>query len=220
MENSIENKLIEIGKIFFNESELSFSKALLEELEPLKMDNSSKVLAFFSSVDIENPNISEIIKKEFGEEIITRIQLFKRLSKVKVSIPEKKTAELRKQFIELTTDIRIIIIKLFERLVLLKQSMNNNPNGDYPDSVSEIADECLKLYSPIAHRLGIRLVYNQMEDLSFKVLYPDEFKKLSNAVEKKRKVYLKKLADMEQEIKKNLLKYGIKANIQDRKSVV
>ena len=124
---------------------------------------------------------------------------------------EKKIAALRKVFIELSEDIKIIIIKLYERLTKLKTMY-----AVHSDKLELIAQECLNLYSPIAQRLGIRQVYNQMEDISFKVLYPKDFERLDTAIEKRRQEFQLKLRKMSDTIKTQMEKNGIHCDIQFR----
>jgi GTP pyrophosphokinase len=207
----IKDKLLELSETIYSSVERSISEKLVDNLSVLNVDDSTLATAFFALADLANESKRKNIADNFGIDIIKRIELLQRLGKVTIPKGEKSLLPLRKQFFELTDDLNIIIIKLFERLTAIQHAVESNlPN------LINLAEECLYLYSPIAHRLGIRSVYNVMEDLAFKVLYPDDFKKLNSAIEKRRTLLEKKLKDMSRNLQTLLKENGITAQVHYR----
>jgi GTP pyrophosphokinase len=100
---------------------------------------------------------------------------------------------------------------LAERLVRLREY-----DKQKDQNALRLSEECLYLYSPIAHRLGIRKIYTEMEDIAFKYIYPEDYSRLKILVEKRRHVFDKKLMDMLVDIKTELKKSNIQASLQYR----
>lgn len=161
--------------------------------------------------DLQNPKVKKLISEQFGNEVVDMLELLNRISNVNFPESSKLVSDLRKLFIKLTDDIIVIIIKLAERLCTIRTL-----EGKSDEQKRKIAGECLYLYSPIAHRLGIRRVYTDMEDLAFKILFPDEFKRLMKLVDKKRTDYERKLVLMSNELKTAISKQGIEFKLQSR----
>lgn len=208
---SIQDKFSIVGKLIYDSDQIRFANEILAEIEQFKLDDRAYALAYLIKAEIENDNIARIIIDNFDENIFKDLQLLNRISRV--SFPETKRLimNLREMFIKLTDDIILIFIKLAERLIELKYC--DRISKDYAIKVSE---ECLYLYSPIAHRLGISRIYQQMEDIAFKHLYPDEFKKLNRAIEKRREQLERKLAMMRANLKDVLTKNNIECKIYSR----
>ncbi len=168
-------------------------------------------LASLIYADIDNHEIKQSIIDKFGEETGKKLELLKRISSISFPDTKKQILQLRKQFIGLVSDLNLIFIVLSERLIALKESIDNESSD-----LLKIAEECLYLYSPIAHRLGIRKIYTEMDDLSFQYLYPKEFKKLDNSIEKHRENLNSKLEDMKNNLNITLAKHSIEGKIQFR----
>ena len=208
---SLKKDLLEKGSELYDNKELSVASELLGELMDLQLDEESLKTAFFLYSDTKDTDIRKKLTKFTDEKIIERIELLKRLSNINVPETKKKILQLRHLFIELSDDLSVIFIKLAERLSRLKQCYKRK----LPE-LSRIAEECLYLYSPIAHRLGIRKIYTEMEDIAFKVIYPDQYRKIYHRIEKKRPVYKKNLEDMSRQLIKILKENGINATIYSR----
>lgn len=205
------DRLIEIGKSFLSEEGFSAGCALYDELKSLNFDEGSLSVAFFARSDISNPAVREGLSSEIGAEAVEKIELFNRISKLHVPNSQKNIAMLRKIFLDISSDLKIIIMKLYERLAILRIRDKENAIN-----LQETARECLDLYAPIAHRLGIRQVYNPMEDICFRRLYPQEFSKLNTAVEKRRSYLEDKLKKMSDSLRALLKQRNIQAQIQAR----
>ncbi len=210
MNEQIEN-IRALSKPILLPEEIEFSELLIQELQSISLDTDSLTVAYLQSIKELNQDKNKYIKDNFSDRILSKIELFRRISSISVPTGTKRIMALRNIFIELTNDLKLIIVKLYERLTALKIA-----NKTDSDELSQLADECLGLYAPIAHRLGIRQIYNQIEDIAFKVLYHDDFVKLDNAIEKKRKFYESKLKAMAEIVREQLAQNNITADIQYR----
>ena len=147
----------------------------------------------------------EEIKKEFGKEIALLVEGTSKLGKIKYHGIERQAENFRKLFLAMAEDIRVIFIKLCDRLHNLKSL-----NYLRPDKAKRIALETIEIYAPLAYRLGIGEIKGKLEDFAFPYAYPDEYKKLISRVKdryEKREKYIKKIVPI---VKKELEKEGIK----------
>jgi len=120
--------------------------------------------------------------KEFGEEIFSIVEAVSKISKLKFTDEkEYQAANHRKIFIAMAEDVRVILVKLVDRL-------NNMRTLQYlePDKQKRIAKETLEVYAPIAHRLGISEIKNELEDLSFFYLDNERYHEIAKLVEAKK----------------------------------
>ncbi len=124
----------------------------------------------------------ETLRSYFGDEItylvdgLTKIALISNLTK-----EEQQAETLRKMVLAMTKDVRVVLIKLADRLHNMRTMTFLKP-----EKRARISQETLDIYAPIAHRLGMGKVRSELEDLSFQNLYPDDYKKLSDEVEARR----------------------------------
>jgi GTP pyrophosphokinase len=152
------------------------------------------------------------IEKEFGAEIALLVDGVTKLSRLEFKSKEENQAEnLRKMFLAMAKDIRIILIKLADRL------HNMRTLGYHPEfKQKEIATETMEIFAPLAHRLGIYKVKWEMEDLAFRYINPGDYfdidKKIASTWEK-REEYIRGVVAMLQE---KLDSMGIKADVGGR----
>ena len=146
----------------------------------------------------------EEIEKEFGKEILFLIKGVTKLGKLKYRGLERHNESLRKLFVAISMDIRVIIIKLADRL-------HNMQTLEYVPEYKQkrIASETLEIYVPIAYRLGIRKLSRQLEDLSFQYVLPEEYKKTKEIFKIKKREDLHKLTRFQKSVKKTLAKKNI-----------
>jgi GTP diphosphokinase / guanosine-3',5'-bis(diphosphate) 3'-diphosphatase len=141
------------------------------------------------------------IKREFGDEILFLVEGVTKLSSVRYYGTDRHNESLRKLFVATSQDIRVLIIKLTDRL------HNMETLGHVPtEKQVRIARETLEIYVPIAHRLGMGKIRKALEDLAFPYVYPNEYKrvisllpspdKLTEILEKERKVLQRRLAEV------------------------
>lgn len=152
------------------------------------------------------------IKEEFGEEIAMLVNGVTKLSRISFKTQEEQQAEnFRKMFLAMAEDVRVILIKLADRL-------NNMRTLQYiqPFRRLKIARETLDIYVPIANRLGISKIQWELEDLSLLYLEPIQYKAVVNRISKNRLEREKYVESIKETIKKELQKVKIEAEIHGR----
>jgi len=152
------------------------------------------------------------IEEEFGEEIAMLVNGVTKLSKISFKTREEQQAEnFRKMFLAMAEDVRVILIKLADRL-------NNMRTLQYipPHKRVKVARETLEIYVPIANRLGISRVQWELEDLSLHYLEPMKYREVVNRIAKNRLEREKYVESIKEIIQKELQKVKIKAEIQGR----
>jgi len=146
----------------------------------------------------------EKIKTEFGDEILFLVQGVTKLGKLKYRGAERHIESLRKLFVASAQDIRVIIIKLCDRL-------HNMRTLEYvrPDKQYRIALETLEIFAPLAYRLSIRKLSRELEDLAFPYVYSDEYKKVKELLKSKSAETLPKLEKFMKSVKTTLAEGGL-----------
>ncbi len=145
------------------------------------------------------------LEKEFGKEITTLVDGVTKLGKLRYQGTKRHIESLRKLFIATSKDVRVLIIKLADRL------HNMQTLGALPHYKQErTAIETLEIYAPLAHRLGMGSLKGQLEDLAFQYAQPSEFKKVSQLRKLKSKESIEKLAKIDRSLKKMFAAEGIK----------
>ncbi|GAB4143399.1 MAG: hypothetical protein OHK0017_00740 [Patescibacteria group bacterium] len=143
--------------------------------ELVNMHMSGEVIAATLMHDVpEDTEVGlEQIEKNFGSEIAFLISGITKLSKIKYRGEDMYLENLRKMFVAMSKDIRVIFIKLADRLHNLR-TLKHLP----PEKAQRIAKESLEIYAPIANRLGISYFKGEIEDAAFPYVYPEEYQKL------------------------------------------
>ncbi len=162
---------------------------------------------------VEDTSITlDEIKKEFGEEIVLLVDGVTKLGMVKFKSREEEQVEyFRKMLLSMARDIRVILIKLADRLHNMRTL--HHLNGDRR---KRIARETMDVYAPLAHRFGIARMKTELEDLSFKYIQEDEFRTIANAVEMTRQQREEYIDSVIKPIKRSLVDEGIKVQISGR----
>lgn len=154
----------------------------------------------------------ETIKDEFGIEIADMVNAVTKVGRLKTGSNEEFEAENhRKIFLAMAKDIRVIIIKLADRLHNMRTLYGHNV-----DSQKRIAKETLEVYAPIAHRLGINTVKSELEDLSLKYLEPEKYAIIKSLLSKKEEARKATLQIMSDKILKLLDQYDIPHKLSGR----
>ena len=152
------------------------------------------------------------MKKKFGEEVALLIDGVTKLNKIHFKSKEIQQSEnYRKMFLAMAKDIRVIMIKLADRLHNMR-TLKYMPE----EKQKRIAKETLEIYAPLANRLGISNIKWELEELCFRYLYPEEYYDLVEKVKQKRQERQKFIDDSVQEMVTEIKKTGIKAEIQGR----
>ena len=149
-------------------------------LAELNMDSHAIAAGLLHDVLEDTETTPEILEQEFGQNIRDLVEGVSNLSKLKFNQNTLYIENLRKMFISTATDIRVIIIRLCDRL-------HNMQTLEYltTEQQQRIAQETLEIYAPIAHRLQIGQLRGELEDWAFKFLYPEEYRWLYNITHKK-----------------------------------
>jgi len=162
---------------------------------------------------VEDTSLSlEQIKKEFGAEVAACVDGVTKLSKLKFYSREERQAEnVRKMLLAMVNDIRVIIVKLADRL------HNMRTLGALPrERQLRIAQETAEIYAPIAHRLGMGKVRGELEDLSFQYLEPEAWAELAREIESQRVQNEEYLTKMKHDVEVNLRRENIPARVEAR----
>ncbi len=144
--------------------------------------------------------------KEFGEEVVFLIEGVTKLGKLEYKGVERHVESLRKLFIATAQDMRVLIIRLADRLHNIK-TLKGHPSEE---KRRRIAIETLEIFSPIANRLGIGKLKGDLEDNAFPYAYPEEYKKTKELLNTKSKVNKKYLEKVRRTLQKELAKQDIK----------
>ena len=146
----------------------------------------------------------ENLQKEFGAEITFLVEGVTKLGHLKYHGENRYNESLRKLFIAMSKDIRVLIIKLCDRLHNMR-TLEFVPK----EKQLRIAKETLEIYAPLAYRLGIRKINRELEDISFKYVYENEYKKVVELVKSQREDQEQFLEKFIRNIKKELAKNEI-----------
>lgn len=174
-------------------------------LAHLKMDESSVIAGVLHDVTDETKTTLEEVRKNFGEDVAHLVGGVSKLGMVKYRGMERYADNLRKMFVSIADDIRILIIKFADRLHNL-QTLDALP----PQKQQRIAREVLEIYAPIADRLGMGGIKQDLEDEAFRYVYPHEYKKLVALIRPRREQKERYLAT----IRTALWRYLEEANIK------
>ena len=161
--------------------------------------------------DVENVT-AQTIGELFGQDVELLVDGVTKLSKLDFSSREEQQAEsLRKMFLAMAKDIRVVLIKLADRLHNMRTLKYQRPERQVP-----IARETLDIYAPLAHRLGVYTIKWELEDLALRYIDPDGYYDLVAKVGMRREEREKLIASVTQQLQDSLRKTGIKAEIEGR----
>ncbi|CAN5289946.1 bifunctional (p)ppGpp synthetase/guanosine-3',5'-bis(diphosphate) 3'-pyrophosphohydrolase [soil metagenome] len=153
-----------------------------ELLADMRLDEVSVSTGLLHDVVEDTLVDLETIKSYFGDEIALLVDGLTKIANISDLSREKQQAEnVRKMVLAMITDVRVVLIKLADRL-------HNMRTMQYlkPEKRERISQETLDIYAPIAHRLGMGKMRSELEDLAFQNLYPDEYKRLARDVDARR----------------------------------
>lgn len=152
-------------------------------LAEIKADLATVTAGILHDVPEDTEKTLEEIKEQFGADVYGLVKGVTKLGKIKYRGIERYRENLKKMFLAMTSDLRVIFIKFCDRLHNLR-TLENLP----PEKQKRIAQETLEIYAPIAGLLGIGRLKWQMEDICFKYLYPEKFHEIEYKYEVEKKV--------------------------------
>ena len=178
----------------------------------LGLDEQTICAALLHDVVEDTDATNEDLKNEFGTEIAEMVDGVTKLKKIQyATIEENQVENYRKMFLAMGKDIRVIIIKLADRLHNMRTLEHLKR-----DRQIAIAQETMQLYAPLANRLGLYAMKWELEDLGFKYLNPEEYMELVKGIEQKREERLKFIEKIMADIRVQLKKQRIEAEVTGR----
>lgn len=174
-------------------------------LASIGMDTKTIVAGLLHDVLEDTKTTEEELKKEFGEEIVILVNGVTKLGKMKYTGTERHVESLRKFFMAMANDLRILIIKLADRL-------HNIRTLQYvkPEKQKRIALETIEIHARLADRIGMHKLKGELEDAAFPYVYPKEYAEVEKLLEKNRESNADELARVSGEIEKELKNQGVK----------
>lgn len=174
-------------------------------LARLKLPQDMIVGGLLHDVPEDTDVTLEEIEEEFGENVAGMVKGITKLGKIKYRGMERYVENLRKMFVSMASDIRVILIKFADRLHNL-----STLDALKPEKRKRVALESLEIYAPIANRLGMGDIQGQLEDKSFQYVYPKEYEWVKSLVKDRYRAkerYLQKVAvKLEEELEKHDVK--------------
>jgi len=176
-------------------------------LAKLEMDIQTLMAGLLHDVLEDTKITEEEIKKEFGEDVLFLIKGVTKLGTLKYRGHERHVESLRKFFVAMANDLRVVIIKFADRL-------HNLRTLQYVPEVKRlrIAIESIEVYAPLANRLGMGKLKGEIEDAAFPFAYPKEYQQIEEIIKEKRGLYEKNLTMVQSELEKQLKKNKIKVD--------
>ena len=186
-------------------------------LAELQLDADTLAAALLHDVVEDSGYTVDYLEKNFNRNVaelvdgVTKLNRIKELSKMRHSVADEKAESLRKMFLAMADDIRVVLIKLADRVHNMRTL-----EGHAEHKRRRIARETLEIFAPLANRLGIWQIKWELEDLSFRYLEPVTYRNLSRAMDQKRAERVSWMDETRETLAKALSEAGIKAEINGR----
>lgn len=178
----------------------------------LQLDDNTLAAALLHDTVEDTDTTLEDIRDNFGQEVMHLVDGVTKLSRISYSSQEEEQAQnFRKMFLAMAKDIRVVLIKLADRL----HNMRTMKYKD-PDKQVSTARETLDIYAPLAHRLGIYKIKWELEDLSLRYLDPDAYYELVGSIAQRRGDREQYLMEIVSELSDRISDMGIDADIEGR----
>jgi len=181
-------------------------------LTQLKLDVASVATGLLHDTMEDTLTTFKEIQENFGEEIAQLVDGLTKISQISLRSSEEHQAEnFRKMILAMVKDIRVILIKLADRLHNMRTLKYHTP-----EKQAEIAQETLDIYAPLAHRLGIDWIKSELEDLAFQYLYPEIYEEIRRKIAKKEKERTRYVDEVKRTLMKKLYENHIEGDVTAR----
>ena len=178
----------------------------------LGLDTPSVLAALLHDVVEDTPVTHEQLAADFGEEVAQLVEGLTKLAKIPYSTREEQQAEnVRKMLLAISKDVRVILIKLADRLHNMRTL-----DGLKEQKQRDVAKETMDIFAPLAHRLGIRHIKEELEDRALHVLDPIAYAEIEEAIALRREQREPFLKQMQENIRERLTAAGLKPTITGR----
>ena len=178
----------------------------------LGMDPATIAATLLHDVPEDTERTTDDIRQQFGDEIGRLVEGVTKLGRLQGQSRDMHQAEnIRKMFMAMADDLRVVVIKLCDRLHNMR-TLAPLP----PEKQQRIAQQTMEIYAPLAHRLGIWQLKWELEDLSFKYLEPDQYKELAEQLAARRQVRERYIEQAMKTLASELEKGGIRAELSGR----
>lgn len=201
-------------------SSLATGLEMVEILLDLHLDQNALMAAVLYRAVREGKLELAIVERDFGSEIAKLIDGVLRMAAISrvrmggsgpvLGQPEDQSDTVRKMLVALVDDVRVALIKLAERTCAIR-AVKNNPHKRY-----RVAREVFDIYAPLAHRLGIGHIKWELEDLSFRYLQPESYKKIAKLLDERRLDRQGYIDHVKQQLQQALQQTGINAELSGR----
>ncbi len=191
---------------------ISHPIAVARILAPLHLDAQAIMAALLHDVMEDTPASKDEVAEKFSKQVAELVDGLSKLNKIEFETKEDAQAEnFRKMLLAMTRDVRVILIKLADRLHNMRTL-----NALARPKMQRIARETMEIYAPIANRLGLNTIYQELEDLAFKYLYPTRYSVLSKALKVARGNRREVVGKILEAITQRLKEGHIRAQVQGR----
>jgi GTP pyrophosphokinase len=181
-------------------------------LAEMRMDPACVAVGLLHDVLEDTLTDADRIKEHFGEDVLHIVEGVTKISKIPFSSSEERQAEnFRKLLLAMVDDVRVILVKLADRLHNMR-TLQYLP----PDRRQRIARETMDIYAPLAGRLGMSKIKNELEDLSFQYLEPEGYKDLAAQVEERRREAIAFIDKIKATVSEKLTAAGLQAELEGR----
>src|SRR5256712_1758121 len=182
-------------------------------LADLKLDLTCIVAGLLHDVLEDTLTTREAVEEHFGKDIAHVVEGLTKISRITLNSKEQQQAEsFRKMMLAMLDDIRVVLVNLADRLHNMRTLEHLSPRQQ-----ERIARETLDIYAPIANRLGMAKIKNELEDLALKFLDAAGYQSLASAVEEKRGVTDEFIREIQTTLKSELDKAGVACDIRGRR---
>jgi GTP pyrophosphokinase len=182
-------------------------------LADLKLDLTCIVAGLLHDVLEDTLTTREILEERFGRDIAHVVEGLTKISRIRFNSREQQQAEsFRKMMLAMVDDIRVVLVKLADRLHNMRTLEHLSARQQ-----ERIARETMEIYAPLAHRLGIGRIKNELEDLALKYIDPAGEEQLQRALEEKRTLTVDFIREIESTLRSELQRAGIECTITGRR---